>query len=235
MKIVVVGYGAMGKLVCEELGEELLYPVALECKKKSLFEVTEDFDAIIDFSHPANLDMILNYATQNHKPLVIATTGYTDEQELKIMEASKKLPILKSANFALGVILLNRLVKEITPILKDDYDIEIIEAHHNKKIDSPSGTAKMLLDSIISVTGGEKKAGRDGYSPRIPNEIGVHSVRGGTVVGEHEVLYLGTDEVLTIKHQAQSKRIFAKGVKKAVHYIVNQENGLYDMNDVLFK
>ncbi len=234
MKLCVVGYGAMGKLVCDLAKHELAYPVALECEYKTLEETDKCFDCIVDFSNPANLDMIIEFAKKYKKPVVFATTGYTEEQNLKIKDLAKHVPVLRSANFSLGVILMNRLVKEITPILKDDFDIEILEAHHHHKVDAPSGTANMLLDSAIASTGFEANYNRVGYSPRKPNEIGVHSIRGGSIVGEHEVLYCGEDEVLSIRHQAQSKKIFAVGALKAAHFLVLQPVGLYTMEDVLF-
>lgn len=235
MKAVVVGYGAMGHIIASMLEEknELAAVVAIECDYKKLDDVKENFDVIIDFSNPANLDMIIDFSKKTKKPVVFATTGYTNEQLEKINELSKISPVLRSANFSLGVILLNRLVKEATPILKD-FDIEIIEAHHNKKVDSPSGTAKMLLDSVVSETGYEAIYGREGYSPRKKNEIGVHSIRGGSVVGEHEVNYYGVDEVISLKHTAQSKKIFAVGAIKAAAWLCDKNAGFYNMDDVLF-
>ncbi len=233
MKALVVGYGAMGKIIANMLGDDLAAVVALECDYKIIDDVKEDFDVIIDFSNPANLDMILSYVNRTKKPVVFATTGFSDEQLAKIDEASKTAPVLRSANFSLGVIVLNRLVKEVTPLL-DGYDIEIIEAHHNKKVDAPSGTAKMLLKSAMDATGYDAKMGRNGYCPRAKNEIGVSAVRGGTIVGEHEVMYCGNDEVITLKHSAQSKKIFATGAIKAARWLKDQEAGFYDMEDVLF-
>lgn len=235
MKAVVVGYGAMGKLLSQMLGDELASVVAIECENKKIDDVKEDFDVIIDFSNPANLDMICDYVSKTKKPVVFATTGYTEEQLKKIDDLSKVAPVLRSANFSLGVILLNRLVKEVTPILKDQFDIEVIEAHHNKKIDAPSGTAKMLVNSIQEA--GEFKVvnGRSGISKREPyKEIGVHAVRGGTIVGEHEVIFAGNDEILTLKHSAHSKAIFAVGAIKGAKWLLNKEKNLYNMEDVLF-
>ena len=234
MKVAVIGYGAMGKIISSMLGDELACNVALECEYKTLDDAKEDFDVIIDFSNPANLDMIISYVKKTKKPVVFATTGYTEDEINKIEALSKEAPVLRSANFSLGVILLNRLVKEVTPILKDGFDIEVIEAHHNKKVDSPSGTAKMLLKSIVDETGYDIIAGRDGYSPRQKNEVGIHSVRGGTIVGEHEVLFCGEDEILSLKHQAHSKKIFAVGAIKAAKWLSNKPAGYYDMEDVLF-
>ena len=234
MKAVVVGYGAMGKLLSQMLGDELASNVAIECKNKKLDDVKEEFDVIIDFSNPANLDMICDYVSKTKKPVVFATTGYTDQQLKKIDELSKTAPVLRSANFSLGVILLNRLVKEVTPILKDSFDIEVIEAHHNKKKDAPSGTAKLLIKSIVDETGFKVNEGRSGICPREKNEVGVSAIRGGTIVGEHEVMYCGEDEVLTLKHSAYSKKIFATGAIKAAKWLCNKPAGFYDMDDVLF-
>ena len=234
MKAVVVGYGAMGKLLSQMLGDELAANVAIECDYKKLDDVKENFDVIIDFSNPANLDMICDYVSKTKKPVVFATTGYTDEQLKKIDDLSKNAPVLRSANFSLGVILLNRLVREVTPILKDSFDIEVIEAHHNKKKDAPSGTAKLLIKSIVDETGLKVNEGRSGICPREKNEVGVSAIRGGTIVGEHEVMYCGEDEVLTLKHSAYSKKIFAVGAIKAAKWLVNKPQGFYDMDDVLF-
>lgn len=234
MRACVVGYGAMGKLLCEMLKDELVCVVAMECEYKTLTEVKEEFDVIIDFSNPANLDMILAYAELHRKPVVFATTGYTEVQLEKIRRLSKTVPVLRSANFSLGVILLNRLVQEITPILKDSFDIEITEAHHHHKVDAPSGTAKMLLESVTKATGFTPVYGREGYSPRKPNEVGVHAIRGGSIVGEHEVLYCGEDEVISLKHSAHSKKIFAVGAIKAARWLIDKPNNYYTMEDVLF-
>lgn len=234
MRVCVVGYGAMGKLLCEMLKDELACVVAMECEYKTLTEVKEEFDVIIDFSNPANLDMILAYAELHRKPVVFATTGYTEVQLEKIRRLSETVPVLRSANFSLGVILLNRLVQEITPILKDSFDIEITEAHHHHKVDAPSGTAKMLLESVTKATGFTPVYGREGYSPRKPNEVGVHAIRGGSIVGEHEVLYCGEDEIISLKHSAHSKKIFAVGAIKAARWLIDKPNNYYTMEDVLF-
>ena len=234
MKAVVVGYGAMGKIISSMLEDEFLLPVSIECEHKSLDDVKEDFDVIIDFSNPANLDMIYNYCKKTKKPVVFATTGYSDEQLAKIEDLANYAPVLRSANFSLGVILLNRLVKEITPILKNDFDIEITEAHHHNKVDAPYGTAKMLLKSVTDATNFTPVYGRSGYCPRKPQEVGVHAIRGGSIVGEHEVMYCGEDEIITLKHSAHSKKIFAVGAIKAAKWLVDKQIGYYDMEDVLF-
>ncbi|MCR5349570.1 MAG: 4-hydroxy-tetrahydrodipicolinate reductase [Acholeplasmatales bacterium] len=233
MKACVVGYGAMGKILCEMLGEDLALTVAPECEIKNFDNVNMDLDVIIDFSNPNNLDMIYEYSKKTRTPVVFATTGYSDEQLKKINDLAKIVPVLRSGNFSLGVIVLNKLVREATRLL-EGYDIEIIEAHHNKKIDAPSGTAKMLLKSCMDATGYDAKYGRNGYCPRQKKEIGVSAVRGGTIVGEHEVMYCGVDEVVTLKHSAYSKKIFANGAIKAALWLKDQKAGSYDMEDVLF-
>lgn len=234
MKALVIGYGAMGKIIADMLKDELAAVVAIECDYKKISDVKEKFDVIIDFSNPANLDMIYDYVKDNKKPVVFATTGYNEEQNKKIEDLAKYAPVLKSANFSLGVILMNKLLKEVTPILKDSFDIEVIEAHHNKKKDAPSGTAKMFVNTIVSETGYSVNEGRSGICPRSKNEIGVSAIRGGTIVGEHEVLYCGEDEILSIKHSAHSKKIFAVGAIKAAKWLVDKKIGFYDMEDVLF-
>ena len=166
--------------------------------------------------------------------MVIATTGYSDAQLKKIKELSTKVPVLFSGNYSLGVILLNRLVKLATPVLKDTFDIEIIEKHHNKKVDAPSGTAKMLVNAVNADGDMNIVYGREGVAKRQKNDVGVHAIRGGTIVGEHQVIYAGTDEVLTLTHQAHSKAIFAKGALKGAQWLVKKPNGLYNMEDVLF-
>ena len=235
MQVALVGYGAMNKLVEEELiskGHTISGIVALD-QLSNLNEITKPFDLIVDFSSPACLDMNLEYATKNKKALVIATTGYTDEQKQKIYEASKLIPICYTANFSLGVTVLKRVCAEMASILKNDFDMEIVEKHHNKKIDAPSGTALALLEAIDPDNEFNHVFGRNGYSKR-EHEIGINAVRGGTIVGEHSVIFAGTDEVLEFKHEAFSKKIFSKGAVKAAEYILGREPKIYTMEDVLF-
>ena len=216
--------------------------VVKECAKNQGIEVTgfadelstEKGDVIVDFSHYSRLDTLLDYAVTNELPLVIATTGYSDEILKKIEDSSKKIPILLSSNMSLGINLLQDILEKITPILYPNYDIELIEKHHNKKIDSPSGTAKTLLEvmkkSIDDVI--EEKYGRVGMEKREKNEIGVHSLRGGTIVGEHSVLFCGNDEIIELKHTALSKKIFAEGALQGAKFIIWKEPGLYSMKDI---
>ncbi len=200
----------------------------------SCSDVKDDIDVIIDFSHHLALDDVLSFAVNTNKPLVIATTGYNEEELLKIKEASKTIPIFHSSNMSLGVNVLLKLVKDASKLL-NDFDIEIVEKHHNKKVDAPSGTALMIADGIKSVlTNLEYNYGRCGRSAkRSENELGIHAIRGGSIVGEHTVIFAGHDEVVEIKHSAQSKDIFAKGSISAAKYLVSQDPGYYNMDDML--
>ena len=180
----------------------------------SFSDVTQSADVIIDFSNPVVLDDLLAFATETHTPAVIATTGYDEEQIGKIQAASKETAIFFTFNMSLGINLMCALSKNAAKVLGRSFDIEIIEKHHNKKIDAPSGTAIMLANALSEELNPKPLFEYDRHSKREKrpkNEIGIHSVRGGTIVGEHEVIFAGTDEVLSIKHQAMSKKVFAAG------------------------
>ena len=235
MKICLSGYGTMGKVLHDEIGPNDTLAGIIDENYEHHFE-NIDMDVIIDFSHHSCIRKIYDFVKKTHTPVVIATTGYTDE-ELKLIDDLKNYaPVLFSSNYSLGVILMNKIVREISPILKDMYDIEVVEKHHNKKIDAPSGTAKMLVNSINGDNPLDVVHGRSGIQKRTPNkEIGVHAVRGGTTVGEHEVLYFGNDEVISIKHEAFSKKIFASGALVGAKWLLDKPYGLYNMEDVLFK
>ena len=201
---------------------------------KDLKEIVTKIDGIIDFSHFSLTEEILKYAIEINSPLVIATTGHTDEQKLKIEEASKKIAILKATNTSLGVNIMNQIVSYATKLLAD-FDIELIEKHHNRKIDAPSGTAATLLE-VINESLSEKKNfvyGREGNKKREKNEIGVHAIRAGNIVGEHTVIFSSGDEIIEIKHEALSRKIFADGAVKAILSLINKPSGLYLMKDIL--
>jgi 4-hydroxy-tetrahydrodipicolinate reductase len=203
---------------------------------KALSDLHDDCDVIIDFSHPSSLDDLLNYAKANKSALVIGTTGYKEKEMQKLNEASKEIPIFYSANMSLGINLLLSLVSKTASVLGEDFDIEIIEKHHNKKLDAPSGTAYMIANKINEVFDNNKvyTFGRNAKThKRSPKEIGIHAVRGGTIVGEHNVLFAGLDETLEIKHSASSKNVFAKGALTATQFIVKKSNGLFNMDDII--
>ena len=199
-------------------------------------EINVEADVIIDFSNPALLDDMLEFATAKKIPVVIATTGFSNAQIEKIKNISNKIPVFFTFNMSLGVNLLCSLAKKAANILGEGFDIEIIEKHHNQKIDAPSGTAIMLANAVNGVFDDKLTYEYDRHSKRAKrpkNEIGIHSVRGGTIVGEHDVIFAGRDEVITLSHAAHSKQVFAVGALRAAKFIADKPQGLYDMNDIL--
>ncbi len=201
-------------------------------------KVSEKVDVIIDFSNPALIEALCNFAKRNSVPAVICTTGLNDEQKAMVEDLSKSVAVFSSGNMSLGINLLIELSKKATAILGTDFDIEIIEKHHNLKLDAPSGTALMLADGISDVRDDDPRYTYDRHSYRMQrskNEIGIHSIRGGTIVGEHSVIFAGNDEVITLTHQAQSKALFANGALPAAVFTASQAPGLYDMSDMLAK
>lgn len=203
----------------------------------SIKECDVKADAIIDFSVTAAIDDLLDYAVSTKTPVVVCTTGLSANQLEKINEASKSVAVLRSANMSLGINTLMKILKIATDVLADrGFDIEIVEKHHNQKVDAPSGTALALADCINQELNNEYDYTYDRSTvreKRKKNEIGISAVRGGTIVGEHEVIYAGTDEVIEIKHTAYSKAIFAKGAIDAAKFLANKEAGMYDMSDVI--
>ena len=195
--------------------------------------VEERVDCIIDFSHHVGTPALLSYATDRGIPVVLATTGHTEEEKALIEEAAKKIPLFHSANMSLGVALLVELAK-ITARTFPEADIEIIEKHHNRKLDAPSGTALLLANAIREV---REKArlvfGRSGQAKREADEIGVHAIRMGNIVGEHEVI-VGTDtQTITLKHEAHSRALFAEGALAAAEYLIGKPVGMYDMKKMI--
>lgn len=196
--------------------------------------VKEKADAVIDFSHPSLLSSILDYCVKTNTPALIATTGNDDDNIKMIHNASKNIPLFFSYNMSLGINLITDLIVKAKSVLGDQFDIEIIEKHHNKKIDAPSGTAIMLANALNSNSEYEYIYDRQSVrKPRKKNEIGISSVRGGTIVGEHSVIFAGTDEMIEIKHTAFSKKVFAVGAVNAAIWLKNQRNGIYSMKDMI--
>lgn len=198
-------------------------------------EVKEKGDVIIDFSNPALLDSILEFSTEKNIPAVIATTGYDDKQKKQI-EAAENTAVFFTYNMSMGINLLANLAKKAAQVLGDDFDIEIVEKHHNQKIDAPSGTALMLADAVSEEFDKPMKYEYDRHSKRekrSKNEIGMHSVRGGTIVGEHEIIFAGRDEIITLSHSARSKEIFAVGAVNAAVFMNGKTKGVYSMKDMI--
>ncbi|MBP3436094.1 MAG: 4-hydroxy-tetrahydrodipicolinate reductase [Clostridia bacterium] len=193
-------------------------------------------DVLIDFSHPSALSGVLAYANEHRIPAVIATTGLSAEDLLTVQDAAKQVAIFSSANMSLGVSLLAELAKKAAAILGNSFDVEIIEKHHNQKIDAPSGTALMLAEAVSDGLSYAPKYVYDRQSVRTkrdPHEIGFSSIRGGTIVGEHEILFAGHDECISLSHSAMSKEIFASGAVNAAAFLVGKPAGLYTMKDLL--
>lgn len=242
MKLLLVGYGAMNKRVAklaEENGHEIvgaLSPTEENDCPYPLFEsVSEDLpeaDCLIDFSHPTLTKDVLT--SDLNIPMVIATTGEKETLLELIDKKAETAPVFFSANMSYGVHIVTQLLENIAPLM-DDYDIEMIEKHHNQKIDAPSGTLIKLLDAIKE---NARPDAREVYDrsqvseKRGSKDIGISTIRGGTIVGEHEVLFAGHDEVISIKHSAQSKDIFARGALKAAEQLVDKENGFYTYNNL---
>ena len=239
--------GKMGQVITRLAGEdESLEIVAgfdiLNNKENEypVFTSPDDFqgeaDVVIDFSHPDSLESILSFCRKRELPVIVCTTGLSNSQK-NIMEASsKEIPVFFSANMSLGINLLIDLAKKATALLGENFDIEIIEKHHNQKIDAPSGTALAIADAIAEDMPNEAEYVYDRHisrKKRKKSEIGIHAVRGGTIVGEHTVLFAGTDEVIEIKHSAASKEIFAVGALKAAKFMKNKNAGMYSMNDLI--
>ena len=197
----------------------------------------ESADVIIDFSNIKAVPKLLDFARRRKIPLVLCTTGLCEEDMNAVKEASKDVAILKSANMSLGVNLLINLVKKAAEVLYDsNFDIEIIEKHHNQKLDSPSGTAMAIADAINESLGNELEYIYDRSSlreKRKKNHLGIHGVRGGTIVGEHDVIFAGKNEIIEISHSAMSREIFATGALKAAKFLSGKPAGFYTMNDVL--
>ncbi len=191
--------------------------------------VNVPFDVIIDFSRPFSLSAIVALVEKNPVPVVIATTGYNDSELKTISMMSQKVPVMHSGNFSLGIAAVKAAAKAAQAVLGDMFDIEIVEKHHNRKVDSPSGTALMLADALAP----RDSQVVDRMGKRNKGELGITSVRGGGVVGEHEIGFYGEDEIVTISHSARSRKLFAAGAFKAAHYLLTQKPGMYDMDDII--
>ncbi len=243
MNIFIVGInGKMGRVLCErapELGVTVsggldkvsspLYPTFTRAA-----DVNVPVDAVIDFSRPETLGEIISLCKKYNCPCVLSTTGYRASDEQQIRKLAEKVAVFKSENMSLGVNALSILAGKAAEILKD-FDVEIIERHHNQKADAPSGTAKLLCRSVEKglAYSPDYVYGREGNCKRKPHEIGVHAIRGGSIVGEHEIAFCGSDEVVTLSHSAGSRKIFADGALKAAKWLTGKKAGLYDMHDML--
>ena len=239
--------GKMGRVItnCASLRDDCKIVAGVDLNTESLFgypvynsfdKITEKADVIIDFSHPSVLESLLDFAKANSLPLVLATTGFSSSQTELIKKSAADIPLFFTFNMSLGINLLVALSKKAASVLEGSFDIEIIEKHHNQKIDAPSGTAIMLAEAINKTLDDKMIYEYDRHSKREKrqaNEIGIHSIRGGNIVGEHEVIFAGHDEVISLAHRATSKEVFAVGALKAALFMSGKANGMYDMNDII--
>lgn len=235
MKIFLSGYGRMGKMI-EELatakGHEIVAWADITCPER--YETAPKADVCIDFSGVGALGKLAEYIKRTKTPLVSGTTGLT-EPDFEVLQAlSQEAPVIWAANYSTGIAVLRRILREYAPVLQD-WDKEILELHHNKKVDAPSGTAKVLLQELDTEGAATVVHGREGLcGARTKGEIGVFALRGGTVAGEHSVLFFGEDESLELTHKASSRRIFAAGALRAAEALTQKPNGLYQLEDLLF-
>lgn len=233
---------AISKLIAEREDCKIVAGVDINTEVPREFPVfgsikdVEKGDVIIDFSHPSCLPQLLEYAVESSTPIVVATTGFTDADIDNIKAASRAVPVFFTFNMSLGINLLVELAKTASKVLGEGFDVEIIEKHHNQKIDAPSGTAIMLANAVNEVNDNKYSYEYDRHSKREKRgkrEIGIHSVRGGNIVGEHEVIFAGHDETVTLAHSAASKEVFAVGAVNAAVFISDKKPGLYDMKNLI--
>ena len=244
MKIILVGYeGHMGREVrtCAERAENCeivagvdpMIPESTGICKKTFAECTAEADVIIDFSHHSLTGELLDFAEGRNLPVVLATTGQTEEEKARIREAEQKIPVFLAANYSLGIATLTDLVKRAAALYPDG-EIEIVEQHHDRKLDAPSGTALALFNAVKEVRpSAEANCGRAGQGKRTRDEVGIHAVRMGNIVGIHEVMIGTQNERITLKHEAFSRGVFAEGSLKAALFLIGKEPGHYDMKDML--
>ncbi len=233
---------AISKLIADREDCEIVAGVDIDTEAAREFPVfgsineVKKGDVIIDFSHPSCLPQLLEYAVESSTPIVIATTGFTDADIDNIKAASRAVPVFFTFNMSLGINLLVELAKTASKVLGEGFDVEIIEKHHNQKIDAPSGTAIMLANAVNEANDNKYSYEYDRHSKRekrSKREIGIHSVRGGNIVGEHEVIFAGHDETVTLAHSAASKEVFAVGAVNAAVFISDKKPGLYDMKNLI--
>lgn len=237
MKYILIGRGRMGSLLQETAqatGDEI--QAAFDRKDiEQLAKLGRVADVVIDFSRPGSLPEIASYVRRTGTPLLSGTTGFTAQDKRQLESLGAYAPVLWAANFSLGVAVLARALREVSDVLKPDFDIEMTETHHNQKEDAPSGTAKLLLEAIDPGHALRPVYGREGNTgKRSKNEIGVHALRGGTVAGTHSVYFFGPDEELKFTHRAASRQIFVNGALHMARLLPGKPNGVYDLQKILF-
>ena len=237
MRIVLVGHGRMGRLIEQTAlaaGDEIAAVVDID-NTSDLETLGKVGDIVIDFSNPAALPAVAAYVRRTGTALLSGTTGCTAGDMAVFTELGRYAPVMHSANYSVGVAVFRRVLEQISDVLKPDFDIEIVETHHNQKVDAPSGTAKLLLEAIDPDHAYTPVYGRQGNcGRRSPREIGVHALRGGTEAGTHTVSFFGVDEVFEITHRAASRQIFVNGALHMARKLCRMPRGRYDLQDILF-
>ncbi|MCI8439732.1 MAG: 4-hydroxy-tetrahydrodipicolinate reductase [Oscillospiraceae bacterium] len=237
MKILLIGYGRMGRLIEQTAlaaGDEIAAVVDIDTIGK-LETMDRAADVAVDFSNPAALPAVAAYIRRTGTPLLSGTTGMTADDLAVLDKLGQYAPVLHSANYSIGVAVFRRALEAVSGVLKPDFDIEIVETHHNQKVDAPSGTAKMLLEAIDPNHEYTPVYGRQGIcGKRTEKEIGVHAIRGGTEAGTHTVSFFGADEVLEITHRASSRQIFVNGALHMARKLANMPKGRYNLQEILF-
>ena len=233
MKILIGGKGRMGSLIAStaEAAGHTVLGMADAFDKNAL--EGEAADVVIDFSHRDNLSWIKDYVLEHRCALVYGTTGVTEDDKAVLNELSKTVPVFYSSNFSYGVAVMRKLIATAVPLLKDTFDMELTETHHNQKKDAPSGTAKALLEIMNPDGEFQEVYGREGITGARGKEIGVHALRGGTEAGEHTVFFFGDNERITVSHHAANRQIFVNGAIRAAQYLEGKKAGMYNMDDLL--
>ncbi|SHH78351.1 dihydrodipicolinate reductase [Clostridium collagenovorans DSM 3089] len=238
--------GKMGKMVteCAKNFANLSIVAGVDFKEdttlsyptfKNILDCNIEGDVILDFSRPSSLKSLGEFAVSKNLPLVLCTTGYSEEEKAYIKSLSEKIAIFHSANMSIGINVVNSVLRKISSLLYEDFDIEIIEKHHNQKVDSPSGTALLLANTIKNSIEEDTEFiyGREGHKKREHKEIGIHAVRGGNIIGDHEVIFAGQGECIEIKHTAISREVFAVGALRSCAFVKGKSAGMYDMDNVV--
>ena len=236
MKIILSGYGKMGKMLEEQAelrGHEIVARIDID--NVETFASLPKADVVLDFSHPGMLPSLAGYIRRTGTALCSGTTAFGEQEHKMLAELAEYAPVLHSANDSLGIAVFRIMLEQFAPMLREGFDVEVVEKHHNQKVDAPSGTAKLLVQAIDPAGEREIVTGREGMcGKRGQDEIGVFALRGGTVAGEHSVYFFGEDETLCITHSASSRRIFAVGAVRAAEALKDKAPGLYDLQNVLF-
>ncbi len=236
MKILLTGGGRMGRMVQEEARQKGWEVLAMLDKEDAgrLAEL-QRADLVLDFSHPDMLEPLEAYVRRTQTPFLSGTTGYDEAGLARLRKLGEAVPVLYSANYSLGIALLGRMLRQFGPALLEDFEPELVEKHHRQKADAPSGTAILLADALDPDRQLRRVSGREGFcGQRSRSEMGMFSVRGGTVAGEHTLYFFGEDETITLSHTAASRRIFAAGAVKAGSLLVRRSPGFYTLEDILF-